>query len=124
MPNMEVRDCDGKCGGLAIFWKKDVVFRLRAVSRLHIDGDVVEKDGFVWHFMGVYGEPRTDQRELTWRALHTLIAVARQPWMCAGDFNEVLLSCEKEGGQLKSLAAMDRFRNTLEDCALSSGFHQ
>jgi hypothetical protein len=39
--------------------------------------------------------------------------------MCAGDFNEILLACEKEGGQPKSQAAMDRFRNALEDCALS-----
>lgn len=44
MTNMVVRDCDGKSGGLAVFWKKEVKFHLRTVARLYIDGDVEEKD--------------------------------------------------------------------------------
>jgi hypothetical protein len=34
------------------------------------------------------------------------------------DFNEVLMSYEKEGGQPKSQASMDKFREALEDCQL------
>jgi hypothetical protein len=36
-----------------------------------------------------------------------------------GDFNEVLLGCEKEGGQPKVQSCMNRFREALDDCALS-----
>jgi hypothetical protein len=36
-----------------------------------------------------------------------------------GDFNEVLLGCEKEGGQPKQQGCMDRFREALNDCDLS-----
>jgi hypothetical protein len=40
------------------------------------------------------------------------------PWVCAGDFNEVLLAHEKEGGLPRSEAAMESFRRVLEDCDL------
>lgn len=46
MKNMVVKDCKGKSGGLAVFWKKEINFQLRAVSGMYIDADVVEKDGF------------------------------------------------------------------------------
>ena len=36
-----------------------------------------------------------------------------------GDFNEVLLSSEKEGGQPKSQVCLDRFREALEECDLT-----
>ena len=58
----------GRSGGLAIFWRSGVKFHLRAVSRLYIDGDVEEEDGSVWRLTGFYGEPQTDQKELSWSA--------------------------------------------------------
>ena len=92
-----VNNCEGQSGGLAIFWKKEVNFHLHAVSRLYLDGDVVEADGFVWRFTGFYGEPRTDKKELSWKALRVLNAARKNPWLCMGDFNEILMGCE-EGG--------------------------
>jgi hypothetical protein len=66
---MVVKDCNGKSGGLAIFWRTGVNFQLRTTSRLYIDGDVVEKDGFIWRFTGFYGEPSSEKKEVSWRAL-------------------------------------------------------
>ncbi|KAJ1288354.1 hypothetical protein BS78_02G083300 [Paspalum vaginatum] len=48
LTNMVVKDCVGKGGGLAIFWRKEVNFQLHGVSCFYIDGDIVEKDGFIW----------------------------------------------------------------------------
>lgn len=90
MDNVVVKKCEGKSGGLAIFWKKKVTLHLNAVSRLYIDVDVVEKDGFIWRFTGIYGEPRSDKKDLTWKAMRTLNAHAKKPWLVSGDFNEVL----------------------------------
>jgi len=42
LTNLVVKDCDGKSGGLAIFWRKGVDLQLRGVSRFYIDADVVE----------------------------------------------------------------------------------
>jgi hypothetical protein len=117
LTNLVVKDCKGRSGGLALFWRNGVDFQLRTVSRLYIDGDVKEK-GFIWHFTGFYGEPSSDKKEVSWRALRTLNVGMRRPWLCMGDFNEVFMSYEKEGGQPKSQASMDKFREALEDCQL------
>jgi len=98
MTSLVVKNCEGQSGGLAIFWKKEINFHLRVVSRLYLDGDVVEPDGFVWRFTGFYGESKTDRKELSWRALRALNAARRHQWLCMGDFNEILAGCENEGG--------------------------
>lgn len=91
-------------------------------SRLYIDGEVEEDDGSVWRLTGFYGEPKSDKKERSWSAMRTLNAanaVVRRPWLCLGDFNEVLFGHEKEGGLPKPQICMDRFREALELCGLS-----
>ncbi|PUZ46701.1 hypothetical protein GQ55_7G103600 [Panicum hallii var. hallii] len=118
MTNLVVKNCEGQSGGLAILWKKEINFHLRAVSRLYLDGDVTEQDGFVWRFTSFYGEPRTDKKELSWKALRVLNAARRHPWLCMGDFNEILVGHEKEGGMPRPQVCMDQFRQALEECSL------
>lgn len=119
MANVVVKDCVGQSGGLAMFWNQNINLKLNMVSRLFIDVDVVEEDGFIWRLIGIYGEPRADKREVTWKALRMLNTHTRRPWMMCGDFNEILMQCEKEGGEQRSRTAMDSFRVALEDCGLS-----
>lgn len=101
------------------FWKKDINFQLRGVSHLYIDGDVIENDGFIWRFTGFYGEPRTDQKNLSWKALHALNASRKHPWRCMGDFNEILLSCEKMEGSLGHTVEWKNSGDALEECSLT-----
>ena len=45
-------------------------------------------------------------------------------WLCLGDFNEVLVSSEKLGGNLRQNSFMQTFQHTLETCELSDlGFN-
>jgi hypothetical protein len=39
-------------------------------------------------------------------------------WLCSGDFNEILFSCEKEGGHIREENCMQKFCIALEDCDL------
>lgn len=96
--NMVVKDCDGRSGGLAFFWHNGINFHLRTTSWLYIDGDMVEADGFIWRLTGFYGEVKSDQKERSWQAPRTLNAGRRRPWLCLGDFNEILFRHEKDGG--------------------------
>jgi len=91
---------------------------LRNISKYHIDMDVKGEDGFQWRFTGVYGEAQHGQKHKTWEDLRNLRVTPIKPWLCAGDFNEILLAHEKEGGRPKSQSDMDRFRDVLEECQL------
>jgi hypothetical protein len=119
MPNMIVKDYEGQSGGLVMFWKNGVNVKLTGfVSRYHIDTEITEADGYVWQFTGIYGEPKKELRENIWRLMRTLKHQNNKPWLCVGDFNEILYSWENEGGPPKPQGQMDRFKEALEDCEL------
>jgi hypothetical protein len=46
--------------------------------------------------------------------MRDMIESVAKPWLCVGDFNEILFSHEKEGGREKSQAKMDIFREAFE----------
>jgi hypothetical protein len=53
-----------------------------------------------WRFTRIYGDSHSD-KELTWKALRVLHHNPR-PWLCMGDFNEILFQHEKQWGVLRS----------------------
>lgn len=83
--------------GIAEFLWRGVDVLLRNVTKYHIDMDVKEEDGFSWHLTGVYGHPRTDQKYKTWQDMRDMMVNLVKPWLCAGNFNEVLVAHEKVG---------------------------
>jgi hypothetical protein len=119
MMNMVAVDCKGRSGGLALFWRRGVEVSLWWKGRYHIDVDVVEKNGSKWRFNGIYGESKSGEKEKTWKLLRTLEGQSKLPWLCMGDFNEILFDHEKEGGLARSPACMEAFRRALEDTHLS-----
>ncbi|KAI5008136.1 hypothetical protein ZWY2020_009184 [Hordeum vulgare] len=119
MPHMIVKDSDGQGGGLALFWKRDIVVTLRWKGRMHIDVIIKEKDGFKWRLTGIYGEPRSEHRENTWKLLRTLHLQEQLPWLCVGDFNEILYNHEKQGGVPRPQRCLDAFRDALNFCNLN-----
>ena len=96
----------GSCNLLA---EGGINLHVRGISCLYIDAEVTKEDGFLWWLTGFYGEPSTEKKYLSWKALRTLNAARRRPWLCLGDFNEILLACEKEGGLPRGQSYMDRF---------------
>jgi hypothetical protein len=51
--------------------------------------------------------------------MRTLHHQASLPWLCIGDFNEIMFSFEKQGGLPRPQVCMDRFRNALNFCNLN-----
>lgn len=117
--HMVVQDCDGRCGGLALFWRRGVEVNLRSKGRCHIDAEVVAEDGVKWRLTRIYGESKAGEKENTWRLLRTLHGQTDLPWLCLGDFNEILFVREKEGGPARAQGCMDAFRRALEACELN-----
>ena len=77
-------------GGLVLFWKKDFDVQVMSSSLNHID--VLIKRGMEngWRFTGFYGAPETQLRMESWDLLRALNNQFSVPWLCGGDFNELL----------------------------------
>ncbi|KAK2638243.1 hypothetical protein Ddye_026038 [Dipteronia dyeriana] len=84
-----VVDCEGRSGGLGLFWSKK-------------------------RFTGFYGHPEQNQRSHAWILLKWLHDMYKLPWLCAGDFNEIIYDDEKLGGPPRNRRMMENFREALE----------
>lgn len=96
--DLYVVDCNGKLGGLCLFWKKNVNTQV-----LYSDCNVIHayvaymntNIGFYYSF--VYGNPIVQQRKILWEKLKRLYTNNHEPWICAGDFNNLLHHSDKMG---------------------------
>ncbi|XP_073359856.1 uncharacterized protein [Aegilops tauschii subsp. strangulata] len=112
---------EGRSKGVALFWRRGIDVVMRSYGRRHIDVDVREEDGRLWRMKGVYGESVMERKIEMW---HTVRILGQQhqdgrPWICLGDFNEILSDDEKVGGVMRPQTMMDNFRGALEACDLT-----
>ncbi|KAE8815159.1 Elongation factor 1-alpha [Hordeum vulgare] len=121
LASMWVVKPDGRSRGIAAFWRREMVLSLRSSGRRHIDFDVTEPNGDTWRLTGVYGESQGDRKKETWKMMRILGQQHEngRPWLCLGDFNEILTGDEKCGGVARPQSCMDQFRDALESCGLN-----
>ena len=92
-------------------------------DKYHIDVIINKNTDLAWRFTGFYGEPETQRRHESWNLLRRLHRKFQIPWLCAGDFNELLRSDEKMGGNRRSHNQMQLFREAVDACSfLDLGF--
>lgn len=107
----------GRSGGLALLWKKDILVEVQGYSDNYIDAIVTNPTiGFKWQITGFYGHPDTHHRKKSWNLLRDLNRRYKMPWMCFGDFNEIISMEEKKGGAVRSQRQMEDFRNAIHQC--------
>ncbi|GMI99219.1 hypothetical protein HRI_003591200 [Hibiscus trionum] len=112
-------EANGRSGGLSLGWKNSVQVTLRSFSARHIDFIIKDDSaGFSWRCTRIYGNPEAHRRHETWDLLKCLNDSPDMPWVILGDFNEILLASEKQGGLQRSQRQMDQFQNALEECEL------
>jgi len=111
----------GRGGGLALLWTNEVCVKLNSYDKLHIDEVILDQNTGVeqWRFTGFYGESRREQRHRSWELLHFLSQQSSTPWICPGDFNEILEAQEQFGGVTRPESQMEGFRNAVNACGFS-----
>ncbi|GKU90863.1 hypothetical protein SLEP1_g4808 [Rubroshorea leprosula] len=109
-------DCVGRGGGLAMLWRDDFSLTISTFSQSHIDVEIVDPGGGKWRLTGFYGRPEAARREESWTLLKSLKAASSQPWLCLGDFNEILRQSEKAGGNQRPYKQMEVFAEALNFC--------
>ena len=93
--NMFFVDRNNRGGGLVMYWRNGVDLQVDTSSKNHIDAIVNKGKEDAWRVTGFYGEPITHKRFESWSLLRQLNNRTTLPWLCAGDFNELLKSSEK-----------------------------
>jgi hypothetical protein len=117
--NLFVVDPVGRSGGLALLWYKEDNLEIFNYSRRHINVVVKDMGGQpIWKMTGFYGHSDSSKRDESWAILRHLKLCGPIPWLCAGDFNEIVDQSEKEGFAVRREAQMVKFRETLEECQL------
>jgi hypothetical protein len=73
-PNGDAVAAVGLSGGLALFWRRDVIVAIQNMSKSHID--VVLSCDLLptrqWRLTGFYGEPRRELRKNSWYLMRFL----------------------------------------------------
>jgi exonuclease III len=86
----------GQSGGLALLWKEAHELEIHNYTRRHINALVkYEGEDIWWKLTCFYGHPVTAKRHESWSLLEHLKTFQPHPWMCVGDFNEILIQEEK-----------------------------
>ncbi|KAG5535869.1 hypothetical protein RHGRI_023591 [Rhododendron griersonianum] len=71
-----------------------------------------------WTATFVYGCPSRSGRQEIWDCIKGIARSESLPWLCMGDFNQVLAADDKFGGHLPSQNALYSFHDMLSACGL------
>ena len=104
-----------KGGGLVLYWKNDLKVDVISSSVNHIDAIINKDSETTWRFTGFYSEPETHKRRESWDLLRSLHQQSSLPWLCTGDFNEIVKQSEKIGGRERPQGQMQIFRKVLDE---------
>jgi hypothetical protein len=111
-------DSAERSGGLGIFWSNDISIDILGYSQYHIDISIVGIGDIPWRLMSVYGEAQISERHRTWDMLKDVCSSSSLPWLCLGNFNEVLHPDEHDGIGQRTLSEMQGFRDAVDFCNL------
>jgi hypothetical protein len=71
-----------------------------------------------WWFTTVYASPIEERRKALWQDLIAIAHQTSEPWMLAGDFNEISSMKEKRGGVRASERRCNNFKDRINSCKL------
>ena len=103
-------------GGLVLFWKSSINIEVVDSHRYYVDTIINGNTADAWRFTSFYGEPETHRRSEAWSKLRSLNARMNIPWICGGDFNEIVRQEEKWGGAPRDHNQMQLFRDVIDEC--------
>jgi hypothetical protein len=101
-----------------LFWNNEIKIEVLPYSQYHLDVIVSEQGHDDWRLTVVYGDAQVSERHKTWDMLKFIRSSNDLPWLCTGDFNEVLHRSEHEGANERSNSQIVGFREMVDVCGL------
>jgi len=117
--NSHVEEPKGIAGGMAVFWNTEMEVEVEFSSQEMINMICSDYESNIKmrlsciHAPNIYGE-----RQQLWEKLRQLASSNTLPWVCMGDFNEILYYWEKRGRRMADKSRMQAFQNCINDCSL------
>lgn len=94
--NMAVVNPVGIAGGLAILWNEDVKIKVEESSQALFNLKCRVMDcGTLMRVTFLHAPNDFQQREGLWQKLRKVKGANQLPWLCIGDFNEIMYHWEK-----------------------------
>ncbi|KAH9769036.1 hypothetical protein KPL71_011840 [Citrus sinensis] len=104
--------------GLVMMWNSEITVNITSYSSHHIDAIIKKYSGKRWRCTGIYGHPEAQQKRHTWTLMRRLAGLSPLPWLCIGDFNEIMHPNEKSGGNDRNVSMISEFREVAYECNL------
>ena len=89
-----VSTSDQRGGGLALFWKQEVMLEVLTSCKNYVDSRV-QYEGKSFYATFVYGDTDNIKRRNMWKELVQINALRGGAWFLSGDFNDILNNQEK-----------------------------
>ncbi|XP_057416239.1 uncharacterized protein LOC130710871 [Lotus japonicus] len=124
LPNVFPVQCAGsgrsRASGLFLMWSSEVEVDILSASLNHIAFSLVHPDHHdPMHMLAVYGFPEEQNKVRTWQLVKSICPQGRDvPWLCFGDFNDILSPTDKLGGDPPNYAHMQEVMATCSTCDL------
>ena len=113
-------DPKGLSGGLAVWWKEQGVVKVLGKNKNLIDMQVEDMGyGIQYRVFWVYGPTDYEERKDVWELISERGRDIGIPWLCLGDFNDILYNYEKKGGNIRAARKIKGFRMMIENCRLN-----
>ena len=110
---------EGLSGGLAVWWKGQDEVKILGTCKNLIDMEIEEEgSGKQCRAFWVYGPTDFEERQEVWKLMWEKRRNIEIPWLCVGDFNDILYEYEKEGGKRRAAKKIKGFRQMVENCKL------
>ncbi|KAI7989214.1 hypothetical protein LOK49_LG13G00063 [Camellia lanceoleosa] len=110
----------GRSGGIWVLWDP---FRV-TVKALEVNAQVIhakiQRDGYSdWILSAIYASPNPLLRDNLWENLEEVARNVNQPWLAAGDFNDIAVQSEKRSFSTNpNVARTQKFAARINRCKL------
>ncbi|CAJ2673329.1 unnamed protein product [Trifolium pratense] len=112
-------EVQGFAGGIVVAWQSDCIsvdVCKKNFQYLHLK--VKYTNGDRWYFTPTYASPIEMTRNLLWNDLQSIAQNMKDPWLVAGDFNDIVCAEEKKGGAAASGRKCKIFKTRIDACSL------
>ncbi|KAF7151544.1 hypothetical protein RHSIM_Rhsim02G0152800 [Rhododendron simsii] len=109
----------GLSGGLALWWTSGLDIDVEGANKKFLHVVVNDKStNECWASTFVYGCPSRLGRQQVWDCIKNIARSELLPWLCMGDFNQVLTVDDKIGGLEPSQNMLSSFHDMISSCGL------